>query len=75
MDFVERLPKSEGRNCILVVVNRLTKFAYFIGLSRPYTTQEVARVFLDQVIKLHGVPRTIISDHDKVFISLFWQTL
>ena len=72
MDFVEGLPKSEGKNYIIVVVDQLTKFVHFIGLSHPYATQEVARVFLDQVIKLHGVPKTIISYRDKVFTSLFW---
>jgi len=75
MDFVEGLPKSEGKNCIIVVVDRLTKFAHFIGLSHLYTTQEVVRVFLDLVIKLHMVPKTIIFNHDKVFTSLFWQAL
>lgn len=75
MDFVEGLPRSEGKDCILVVVDRFTKFAHFLSLSHPYTTQEVAKVFLDQVVKIHGVPRTIISDRDKVFTSLMWQSL
>lgn len=64
MDFVEGLSKSEGKDSILVVVDRLTKFAHFIGLTHPYTAQEVARVFLDRVVKLHGTPKTIISDRD-----------
>ena len=75
MDFVEGLPRSEGRNCILVVVDRLTKFARFLSLTHPFTTQEVARVFLDQVVRLHGVPSTRVSDKDKVFTNLLWQNL
>lgn len=75
MDFVEGLPRSEGRDNILVIVDRLTKFAHFIGLAHSYTAKEVARVFLDRVVALHGVSKTIISDRDKIFTSLLWQEL
>lgn len=75
MDFIEGLPKSEGKDCIMVVVDRFTKFAHFIGLTHPYSAQEVARIFLDQVMKLHVVPHLIISDQDKIFTSLLWQEL
>ena len=75
MDFVEGLPRLEGKNYVLVVVDRLTKYNHFLSLSHPFTTQEVARLFLDNVVKLHGVPQTIISDRDKVFTCLFWQEL
>ena len=75
MDFIKGLPKSEGKTCIFVVVDRFTKFAHFLGLSHPYITQEVAHIFLDQVVKLHGVPQTIISGRNKIFTSLLWQTL
>ena len=47
MDFIEGLPRSEGKDCIFVVVDRLSKFAYFMALTHPYTTHEVAWVFLD----------------------------
>ena len=72
MDFMEGLPKSKGRDSILVIVDRLTKFAHFIGLAHPYMAKEVARVFLDQVVVLQGIPKTIISDRDKIFTSLLW---
>jgi len=72
MDFVEGLPKSEGKNCILVVVDWFTKFAHFLSLSHPFTAQEVARTFLDNVVKQHGIPQSIILDRDKVFTSLLW---
>ena len=75
MDFVEGLPKSKGRDSILVVVDRLTKIAHFIGLTPPYTAQEEARVFLDQVVKLHGTPKYIISNRDRIFTSMMWQEL
>jgi len=75
MDFIEGLTKSEGRDGILVVVDRLTKFAYFIELTHPFTAQDVAQIFLDQVVKVHRIPKIIISDRDKVFTSLLWQEL
>lgn len=75
MDFIEGLPRSGVYNCILVVVDKFSKFAHFIGLSRPFTAASVAKAFLDNVYKLHGLPLAIISDRDRVFTSCFWQTL
>ena len=50
MDFVEVLPKSEGYSVILVVVDRLTKFAHFISMKHPYTTVTVAHLFMDHIV-------------------------
>ena len=75
MDFIEGLPKYEGKDYIMVIVDRLTKYGHFIGLVHPYIAQEVARVFLDQVIKLHGAPKAIVSDRNKIFTSLLWKEL
>ena len=71
MDFVEGLPKSEGYSVILVVVDRFTKYAHFIPLKHPYTAQIIARVVLDNIVKLHGLPKTVVTDRDKVFMSSF----
>ena len=75
MDFVKRLPKSEGYDSIMVIVDRLTKFTHFVPLRHPFTGVHVARAFWDNVIKMHGVPLSIVSDRDKIFTSAMWREL
>ncbi|CAL9238184.1 unnamed protein product, partial [Arabidopsis halleri] len=75
LDFIEGLPPSTGKHCILVVVDRLSKQAHFIALSHPYTALDVAQAFLDHIYKLHGMPQNIISDRDPTFLSEVWTEL
>jgi hypothetical protein len=75
MDFIEGLPQSGQYSCILVVVDKFTRYSHFIPLRHPYTASSMTRVFLDQIYKLHGMPLAIISDRDKIFTSKFWQEL
>jgi hypothetical protein len=75
MDFIEALPKSEGHDTILVVVDKLTKYAHFISLAHPFSTRTIVQLFLDNVFKLHGLPLAIITDRDRIFTSQLWQDL
>jgi hypothetical protein len=71
MDSIEGLPRCT----ILVVFDKLTKYAHFIPLSHPFTTKTVVQLFLDNIFKLHGLPLVIITDRDKIFRSQLWQEL
>jgi hypothetical protein len=75
MNFVEGLPKSHGKDVILVVVDRLTKYAHFLSLAHPYTVQKIAQIFVDNILKLHGPPTVIITDRDRIFLSKLWTEI
>jgi hypothetical protein len=75
MDFIEALPKVHGKSVILTVVDRLSKAAHFVPLGHPYTATSVARAFFAEIVRLHGIPSTIVSDRDPVFTSEFWKEL
>jgi hypothetical protein len=72
IDFITSLPKSRNKSVIMVVVDRLSKYAHFCALQHPFTASLVAQIFMDQVFKLHGMPHSIVYDHDPTFTSNFW---
>jgi hypothetical protein len=75
MDFITGLPPSHGYTVIMVVIDRLTKYSHFSPLKVDYNSKNVAEAFMKTIVKLHGVPKSIISDRDKVFMSKFWKDL
>jgi hypothetical protein len=75
LDFIEGFPNSVAMECILVVIDKFTKYSHFIALVHPNTAAKVAKLFLDNVYKLYGMPVNIICDRDRVFASHFWQQL
>jgi hypothetical protein len=75
MDFMEGLPRSEGKGAIMVIVDRFMKYGHFITLAHPFIAQKVAKIFLDHIYKFHGLPATILTNRDKIFTSMFWREL
>nr|GEV59492.1 putative reverse transcriptase domain-containing protein [Tanacetum cinerariifolium] len=76
MDFITKLPRTRsGRDSIWVIVDRLTKSAYFLAIREDYKTEKLARLYINEIVARHGVPVSIISDRDSYFTSRFWQSL
>jgi len=75
MYFIMGLPKSEGKSVIMVVVDRLTRYAHFCALSHSFKASIVSTSFMDTIQKLHGTQNIIVSDRDPIFIGNFWTKL
>ncbi|KAH9792392.1 hypothetical protein KPL71_004095 [Citrus sinensis] len=76
MDFVSGLPRSRrGCDCIWVIVDRLTKSAHFLARKSTDNVGQLAKLFIKEIVRLHGVPVSIVSDRDPLFTSRFWASL
>jgi hypothetical protein len=76
MDFIVGLPCSKaGYDAILVVIDRLSKMVHLIPTSTNVTAPEVGKLFVENIVKLHGIPESIVSDRDHNFTSHFWKTV
>jgi len=76
MDFITGLPRtSSGYDSIWVIVDRLTKSAHFLPVKVTYPVSKYAEIYLAQIVCLHGIPKTIVSDRGPQFTSDFWNEL
>ncbi|OIW06409.1 hypothetical protein TanjilG_16821 [Lupinus angustifolius] len=75
MDFITHLSPSNGHTVIWVIVDRLTKYAHFVALPSKFSAEILARRFLQEICRLDGVPKTIVSNRDKLFFSTLWREL
>ena len=76
MDFVVGLPRTQsGHDAIWVIVDRLTKSAHFLAVKNTYPLEKLAQIYVDEIVRLHDAPVSIVSDRDPRFTSKFWPKL
>ena len=76
MDFVVGLPRTFRKNdAIWVIVDRLTKVAHFLPIQQSYSLDQLAELYVKEIVRLHGTPSSIVSDRDPRFTSHFWKSL
>lgn len=75
LDFITGLSVVKGQSVIIVVVDRLSKYCHLGRLSANYLVTTVAHYFVKQIVRLHGIPKRMVSDCDKIFLSKFWQEI
>ena len=75
VDFIMTLPELEGFHQIMVIVDRFTRMAHFIPLNENAIASDVAKFFLKEIWKQHGLPEDIVSDRDSKWTGEFWEGL
>ena len=75
VDLIGPLPKSKGKNAIMVIVDRFSKMIQLFLVSTKITSQGMAKIFRDEIFKLHGIPKKVISDQGPQFVSSFMKEL
>lgn len=73
MDLIEGKRNSQGYTCIWIIVDRFSKFAHFVPLKHPYSARQVTQTFVQEIV--YGLPKSIVSDRDRIFISSSWKEL
>lgn len=75
VDFIVKLPCSEGFDSIMVVVDHFSKTSHFVAAKESWNAEQLAKAFISQIFKLHGLPDTIVSDRGTTFMSHFWTSV
>jgi len=76
MDVVSMLPHTpKGNNTIWIIVDRLTKSGHFLPIKTGMTLEQLAELYIREIVRLHGVPVSIVSDRDVHFVVMFWKSL
>ena len=75
MDFVIHLPQTpRGYDAVWVIVDQLTKSAHFLVVRMTFTLEEFYKLYIREIVRLHGVLVSIVSDRDPRFIAHFWKS-
>ena len=75
MDFITHLPRTPSRHDgVWVIVDRLTKSAHFLAMRMTFTLEEFYKLYIREIVRLHGVPISIVSDRDPRFTTYFWKS-
>ena len=75
MDFMTHLPRKPQRHdMVWVIVDRLIKSAYFLAVRMTFTLEEFCRLYIREIVRLHGVPMSIMSYRDPRFTTQFWKS-
>jgi hypothetical protein len=76
MDFISSLPTTQkGHDSIWVIVDRLTKSAHFLPVKTKFWPPQYAKKYIAEIVRLHGIPKTIVSDRGPQFTAHFWEYL
>jgi len=74
MDFMIGMPRTiRQHDGVWVIVDKLTKAAHFLPIKATFTSKQLANLYIKEIVRLHGVPLSIVSDRDTKFVSRFWQ--
>lgn len=73
MDFITGLPKSNGYEAVMEVIDRLSKYGHLVALKHPFMAKSIAAIFAKEIGRLHDIPDSIVSDRYPLFISIFWN--